>query len=321
MIYKEVVGGFFLGAAAMGTIVSHAVIRGLGLNWRDGWTRFALPIGMMIAGELMVLVSGCTPSHSSHIKYFGYAASGDDLASITATGSFCNFVEVHELGNAAATLAMARANKVKLVWYVEKVLWDGNRLFPDYAARWGAWRASNGIDAALGDTLGFYVVDEPTRKGMLPAEVEAATALVKSTYPVMPMIVIESGENLATFVVPSQADWIGFSTYGVDPATDAEYATRYDTLLSKRSRPDQKTIVVLDGWWSQTPHGNNGLTPDGMATIAQHYSDFATARPDVVAIAVFVWPPIPYPDPVITSVARPDWVAAHRSIAKGITGK
>lgn len=271
---------------------------------------------------LLIVVTGCPkPPKPADLKYFGYAASGDDPASIAATSGFTNFAEVHQLGNAQATIAAAHAGKVKIVWYVEKVLWNGNRLFPDYAARWNAWRAANEIDAALPDTLAIYVVDEPTRKGMLPAEVASATALVKGTYPPLPTILVESGENLSTLVVPTMADWIGFSTYGVDPATNAEYASRYNVLLSRRSRPDQRTIIVGDAWWSSVPHGANGLSQGGMGTIAQHYYDFAKARPEAIALALFVWPHIPYAYPSLTSIDRPDWVTIHRTIGKGITGK
>jgi len=271
----------------------------------------------------LILVSGCTPHISNHIKYFGYARAGDDAASIAATASFTNVATVEAMtcdSGCPAQFAAARAGKVKMIVELRQIFYDPQGdLWPNYQARWA--HVQTYVTPNLDITLGFFM-NEPTQHGVSAANLATACNLVKATYPSTLLGVDEAYPHVGDVVIPASVDLVGFDRYGVrDPNTDASYVAQYNTIAARRSTPTQKMFVVMDAWWVQQIHGAAGLSLSDMVAVANNYAVFANARPEVLSLVAFVWPPLSDIPQATTSVSRPDWVAEHSKIGKGITGK
>lgn len=262
---------------------------------------------------------------SGSLKYFGYVRTGDLVDSINATKDFTNIAS--QSAPCPACLTAMRAGGVMVVPELTHVLWEGPQghvhLKADYVAQWNAFRAAAQLDANVDLLLAFYVADDPNWNGISTAELDTACQLVKATYPSAKIAVAENNLNVGSVTVPQSVDWVGFNYYGVlNPNTDGSWLAAYTTLTLKRSRPDQLMFLVMDGWWSQNPHGDAGIGPNQMGIVAENYYDFAKAHPEVVAMVTFIWPAFPgAPAGTLTSINEPVWVAAHRCIGKDVTGK
>lgn len=262
------------------------------------------------------------------LKYFGYVRAGDLVASLRATAPFTNIASISSAcDDPIGVMLAARVGNVKLIPELTRVLWEGPighyTLRPDYIAQWNAFRTRFNLDANADLLLAFYIADDTTWNGISFAELDTACRLVKAAYPNAMMATAENNINVGATQLPLSVDWVGFNYYGVkDPNTDSTFWNAYTTLVTRRSRPTQQMFLVMDGWWSQNPHGNAGIDVSQMGVVAGNYFTFAKAHPEVVAMVTWIWPPFAgQPAGTQTSVSEPVWIVTHKAIGKAVTGK
>jgi hypothetical protein len=302
------------------------------------------PIAMRVASSTLALLLAVAVAQpvSARLRYFGYHGGGDDDAGLARTAGYTNFAYVVAPADPASpfvrerVLAMAR-QRVQAVIELGPLLWcdaEGDRTFealcPDWAARWGVWKAANAGALSSPRVLGFAVLDEPFLSGVPMADYEAAAAKVKADFPWATLLLVEAacavlGQCGATpqpsfgaygGTLPG-VDWIGLDAYAIHPATNAGYRA---ALAALRSRfPDRQRIYVLDGFW--TPgHAAVARRPAAMRVIAREWYEVARADPGAVLLGVFAWGP--YPPGTTTSRQLPCSVLAeHAAIGGAITRK
>jgi hypothetical protein len=190
----------------------------------------------------------------------------------------------------------------------------------DYLARWDALVTE--LQPLIRQVNAFFICDEPTRTNVSPQTLSMVAATVRRTFPTTTQAMTESRFNLSDLVVPADIDWLGLQYYGSpDINTDPAWNAAYQTLLSKRSRPDQMVLLIVDGWWSPDVHGKAGISPDGMAAVATSYGRFAMAHKEISAAAVFIWPNV-FGPPVMASSDLPPVVrAAQEAVGRALTGR
>ena len=152
------------------------------------------------------------------------------------------------------------------------------------------WYQLNHLDDLADQLAAVYLVDEPIWNGMTPTQIDSITAIVDAQFPSVPIAMIEAGLAVETMHIPAQVDWIGFDHYGiVDPATDPTYLNLVETMLNKRTRPDQRMIIVMESQWLDE-YTQLGVKPEIMSTIANNYTALAINNPETIAILGYAWP-------------------------------
>lgn len=183
-------------------------------------------------------------------------------------------------------------------------------LYPDYSARFSAFATASLLGLRISGVYSIYLVDAPTQRGVPFADLKKAADLVKSAFPSVLVSFAESHTALAGLQVPTTVDLFGFAVYGIgNPNFSAAFSGYYASVLSKRSAPQQRILLISDGWWAQSPHGDAGLTYTDMGFVAKNYGDFALAHSaDVRAVAVFLWPNVFPPGTTRASIDLPQFV-------------
>jgi len=134
----------------------------------------------------------------------------------------------------------------------------------------------------------FYLVDEPSLRGLRPDEVEAAAARLAARWPDTPILLIEAFQPGAPPPVPPSISYWGFDRYALaDPAADARFMA-YLEQAADALAPEQRLVLVLDA--QHTPsHARAGLSPRDMAMVARNWAALAAGREDVVALLGYAW--------------------------------
>ena len=195
---------------------------------------------------------------------------------------------------------------------------------PNSAAAQTVWAAvvaaitQSGVDPAR---IIFYLVDEPQLRGLDMAEVEAAAAIIRATYPASEVMLIEAHNMAGPPAPPPSITLWGFDAYGVpDPLAEPLYTT-FLHLAQKRLGPGQRLVLVLDA--NHTPyHSANGLTPDDMADVALAYEKLALTIPDLAGMIGYTWAGgIDNADERGLRDLPPAVLAAHQAIAARLLGR
>ena len=160
------------------------------------------------------------------------------------------------------------------------------------------------------------------RKASIHHHFPAKADLVKATFPTTPIMLIEAAPAIGALVVPRSVDLIGFDQYGVAaPDADPAYRAHLAALKSRRSRPDQRLVVVMEGQWLPAYDGQ-GVDPGLMATVAQRYFALAESDPEVVAMVGYLWPGgVAGPSHRGTRNLPPGVIGEHLRLGKAITRK
>lgn len=233
---------------------------------------------------------GFLPSPSSN--YVG------EVAAFTNIAQLCVFDPGEDIG---ARLALMQSNGMLALLSVQALLFEGApdagtgsgmryRLRADFQQRWSRFVQLNSLHSRAAAIGAFYLADEPAWNGIPAAELGAAADLVKSSFPTTPIMLIEAGPAIGALVVPRSVDVLGFDLYGVpDPDTNPAYRAHLDELKARRSRPDQRLVVVMEGQWLPAYDGA-GVDASVMATVAQRYFALAESDPEVLAMVGYLWP-------------------------------
>lgn len=171
------------------------------------------------------------------------------------------------------------------------------------------------------DQMMFYLVDEPTLRGLTPEDVAAAADRLKAAYPETPIVMVEAYRHEGPPPIPASVDYWGFDAYTVpDPGAEPLYTAFIDAAAAKLL-PHQSLIMVMDG--NYTPyHRDAGLTEAAMADVAKAYYDYALRRGDVAMLLTYTWAGgIDHDAERGTRDLDPVVIKMHRWIGHEITGK
>lgn len=159
----------------------------------------------------------------------------------------------------------------------------------NYTQRWNDWKAAHSSVLTGDYVLAFSVITEPVLRSISTADVETAVALVKQGCPSIPTMVAEASISInQSYVVPSNADWVGIAAYYIHPNLDYSFKQSANLLKAKKQWW-QKTAYTLDGFYGSSHLGVAPTVAD-MDTIAQEWYTFASQDPDAMVLAAFIWP-------------------------------
>lgn len=252
-----------------------------------------------------------SPLKSPKKKFFGYVGIDCGTNYIHEVANYTNLNQlcVYDTGNIQPRLKAFKKNSVKAFLDLHFLFFEeggtpggsgiGYKLRPDYRTRWREFVAVNQAVLTSEYVGAFYVAEEPTWLGLTRKEVQTVAKLVKSKFPKIPLALIEAHQALVDLVVPTEIDWIGMDYYGaIDPRNTNTYSQfawinllwqdYYAQLKARRSRPDQKLILVFDAQFSPA-YESVGYTQASLADFVRNYHLKMASDPDIVAMIGYVY--------------------------------
>jgi hypothetical protein len=283
---------------------------------------------------------------SPHLRFFGYAMVDcgvhdsiapagtsnyvGEVAAFTNIGQMCVFGPGEDIG---ARLSLMQSHGMLALLSVQALLFEGApdagtgsgmryRLRADHQRRWASFVRLNRLNGRAAAIGAFYLADEPAWNGISAADLRQAADLVKATFPATPIMLIEAAPAIGALVVPRSVDLVGFDQYGVAaPDADPAYRAHLAALKARRSRPDQRLVVVMEGQWLPAYDGP-GVDAGLMATVAQRYFALADSDPEVLAMVGYLWPGgLAGPAHLGSRNLPPAVIGEHVRLGKAITRK
>lgn len=134
----------------------------------------------------------------------------------------------------------------------------------------------------------FYLVDEPTLRGIDPVAVDRAAAILRTDFPTAEVLLVEAcGMDGPPPIAPHLTLW-GFDCYTyADPAASPAFMTYLD-LVRRRLGPDQRMVLVMDANHTEY-HAAAGVALNDMGDVARAYAALALSRPEVVGMLGYTW--------------------------------
>ena len=242
----------------------------------------------------------------------------DEVAGFTNANQICVSGDVDEM----ARRLHAVPSGSTAILYVEPVFFT----FDDSRGTSGAaieeqWllvrRAISKSGISPGDVV-FYLVDEPTLRGLPLADVTAAATRIRRDYPGARTLMIEAYGGPTGPTIPAAVTYWGFDAYGIrDPAAEPRY-TSYLDQAAARLRPGQSLVLVMDATYTPA-HRSAGLTEVDMADVARNYLALARSRTDVSIMLAYSWAGgIDNQSEKGVRDMDPTVAAAHREIGRAI---
>jgi Secretion system C-terminal sorting domain len=176
--------------------------------------------------------------------------------------------------------------------YVDTIAPSGANydLYPNFTTRWTSFMNTNAA-VLLPSKIGcFYIADEPFWTGISLADMDTVCALLKASFPSIPILLVEAYPTVNIMQVPQAMDWVGFDQYGIfDPQFDPAFLANLDTLKARLSSPNQKIMLIIDDQWLPY-YGLAGYPPDTMKYVVQNYYDLAVSDTNVIGLIGYIWP-------------------------------
>lgn len=265
----------------------------------------------MFIGLTLTLSAQTAPSH---LKYFGFTAIDcfydDPLDAssvtnyVTEVDSFSNIAHMcvyDYTDNIVARTTFMNSNCVNPILHIQEIFFEyvdtiapsgaNYDLRPNYASRWATFVANNSSVLLPANIGCFYIADEPFWCGISLAEMDTVCTLVKSTFPTIPLLMVEAYTTVNVMQVPQLMDWVGFDRYGsFDPQFDPAFIENMDTLKSRLSAPHQKIVLIIDDQWFPDYFTFLGWTQDTMADVVQNYYDLAVSDTSIIGLIGYIWP-------------------------------
>jgi hypothetical protein len=254
---------------------------------------------------LALLLPNPAAAQANDLQYFGYAgvACGlddphdtkpktdfiDEVAGFSNLNQVC--VDADPGVTADRLKRMAAAGATPLL-AIEPVLFAqtdaGLRPNPDRALLWPLVQQAITQSGLNPDQIVFYLVDEPTLRGLPMPDVSEAIAYLRQTYPGAQTMLVEAYDPTGPGPIPPELDFWGFDAYAVpDPKVEPLYTT-YLNRARKLLTPRQRLVLMLDAMHTPT-HAEAGISEEGMADVALAYLALAQDRRDIAAILAYAW--------------------------------
>jgi hypothetical protein len=294
---------------------------------------------------ILLTILLCLLSHPSQswsqvqqqpIKYFGYVGPNNDsdLSRVKSYTNFSSIVGVYS-ESLVPQITAVKNSGLKAVIDLGQVLWcpdDPNNpsttwhlcrdpyLEGTYTNRWEYWLRYNYAYLNSNNVLAFTVMTEETMRGISVYDLQTAAALVKQTFPTIPVMVVDSSDDInragSAYQVPNNVDWIGLFKYYTHPNSDASFANSVSILKSKK-QSWQNMAYILDGFY-RSPHTSVAPTVADMDIISQEWYSVASQDPEAILLGVFLWPDLPS-EGAIGSTSFPQSVLdKHSAIGRSI---
>jgi Secretion system C-terminal sorting domain len=250
----------------------------------------------------------------NHLKYFGFVAIDclyDDPLDASNTTNYISevdsFSNINHMcvfdptENMVARVNLMNSHCVKPILDVQSIFFEyvdtlgpsgaNYDLHPNYNSRWLAFMSLNSAVLNANKIGCFYIADEPFWNGISYAEINTVCTVLKSSYPTIPLLMIEAYTMVNAMQVPPAMDWVGFDRYGsYDPQTDPDFQDNLDTLKSKFTSTNQKIFLVIDDQWYPEYQTILGWSQNTMADIVHNYYDLAVSDPDIIGLIGYIWP-------------------------------
>lgn len=229
----------------------------------------------LLAALLLLAVNPV--SSFGEAKYYGYFMI-DDLPeyqdNITTVKDFTN---LNHMGLDTVLLQRCRDTGTKALLDLRWQFFPaGTTLRSDYVAHWNTLSAQ--IAPYIAEVGAFYICDEPYWNGFSKADIETVSALLKTTFPTTPTMIIEAyPEITVSYNPPTNVDWIGFDWYG----SYSPEIPNYLAILKTRISATQRIFLVPQGFIKGSE------TDAQVAAWNQSYYDLAVAEPKVIGLLVF----------------------------------
>ncbi len=166
----------------------------------------------------------------------------------------------------------------------------------------------------------FYLVDEPTLRGISPEAVDRAAAIIRADFPTAEVLLVEAcGMNGPPPIAPNLTLW-GFDCYiFADPGQSPQFMAYLD-LVKRRLGPDQRMVLVMDANHTEY-HAAAGVALDDMGDVARAYAALALSRPEVVGMLGYTWAGgIDNDEERGVRDMPPEVIAAHREVGRLLLG-
>ncbi len=253
-------------------------------------------------------------TNSEHIKFFGFTLIDtfwDDPSDNEIKTNYSD--EVHEFSNMADILVVSPSDNIvdrmnaivdlqmKSVLHLNEIFFElvgtGGQsgaeynLRSDYQNRWDEFVAVNQLQSNQELVQTFYIGEEPTWNAISFSELKSATDYVKSTFPDIPIMIIEAYPVINELQIPNSADWVGFDHYFIkDPKNDPTFKSELSLLKSKMN-DSQHIILIMDTHYINWAHGDvGGIELEEMKDVAKSYFELATNESKVIGILGYFWP-------------------------------
>ena len=274
----------------------------------------ALAIGVAPGGSAQGILPRSSAPTRKHLEHFGFALVdcgfddpldgvvktnyADEVAPFSNIAHLCVFQPTDSIGGRLATFA---ALQMRAILSIESLFFtlvpdfgspSGFRLTlrGDHLARWQQFIALNGSVIDEDTVAAFYLADEPFWNSCPAADLQAVADLVEASHPRIATMIVEAAPALASLVVPTSVDWIGFDHYGVfDPGSDATYLGELDLLKSRRSSTHQRVLLIMEAQWFPA-YGTFGVTEDDLGAVALNYYALGQSDPAVIGLIGYLWP-------------------------------
>jgi hypothetical protein len=257
----------------------------------------------MLCLTLLLLYPAAAQADDLH--YFGYAAVAcglddphdtspktdfiDEVAGFSNLNQVC--IDANPRVTADRLKRMAAAGATPLL-AIEPALFTPTksslRPNPDRDALWPLVQQAITQSGVNPDQILFYLVDEPTLRGLPMRDISDAINFLHQTYPGAKTMLVEAYDPTGPGPIPPELDFWGFDAYAVpDPQAEPLY-TSYLDRTRKQLAPGQRMVLMMDAMHTPT-HAEAGISEAAMADVARAYLALAQHRDDIAAILAYSW--------------------------------
>jgi len=254
------------------------------------------------------------PLNSNHIEYFGFTlvdtywddptdseAKTNYSEEVAPFSNVADILVVQPTDNIVARMQSMEQLQMKSILHVAELLFevDGSdspsgtnySLRADYQSRWDDFVNVNNLNVNQNLVQAFYIGEEPTWNGISSDSLELASDYVKSSFPQVPIMVIEAYPTIKDLNLPSTVDWVGFDHYFIkDPKNNTDFMNELQLLKSKMN-VNQKLVLIMDAHYIDFAHGDfGGIALNEMGIVADNYYELAIMEPATIAVLGYFWP-------------------------------
>jgi hypothetical protein len=274
----------------------------------------------------------------SNVSLFGYFADAFDGV---GTGDYIAAVSDHSniawvSGDVQQKMTEAAERGMKSILSMRWQLFDDAfNLRSDYLSSWNTQIVGPVKAAGIQNIAAFYPLDEPywnaataakTGNGPTPAQMKAnletVNALIRSTFPGVPIAVIFAYPSVnAALTIPQGYDWIGVDCYGPfnscgDDVNGRKSIPEYFQILGSKVTQGQRLLAVPSAFLDSSNTSNSAQIALGSQIDA--YMEMVSNNSLFVGVMPFLW----QDSGTLTGTANlPILKAKYFEIGQSITGK